>query len=1204
MKTPTVSRYCLLSILCLLVPLTSGFGASPTTDIAVKPPVAGHALDEPMSGHTLRGTPVTKRTPECFPAERRNVFWQMDAVASGPGGALEPLNFDVNGDGKISDAERQAIQGRNTWLLWGGGNETFWGWLQEDGFGLVDMMILLDSRQRGHRFDTAGLINQPGFVSNSDPSKKLLGLYFDQPATSEKPLPAWLAAYDPKSVGPSEGGRTPGPNWFTQPDDDRDENGELAKRVYPPPHHPQALFPTKGGTVPVWNEDGTPQLDAQGKEKLMDLDAFVKQIQDRLPKDGLDYTVYGYPSGVFGMRLLLNPDFFANTPEADRARRYWNQRVMQTKDRYYVDPSLNADPTLVRPFRTAVSCGFCHVGPHPLSPPVNPNEPEWYNLSSIIGAQYWKPQDVFGNLLTRNNFIYHFLKVQQAGTVDTSLVSTDQIVNPNTMNAVFELPARLQRAVLNPPERQSAANLLLPSLEDGRQDTNPRHTPRVLLDGSDSIGVFGALARVYLNIGTFWEEWRDLHNPILGFTKQRPFELEVCQRNSVYWQTNERYRVPYLAAFFTLQREATTPKPKTQAPTPASYAAQNLTGAMKLRAAKEPDGATPSPAAAAAKAKYSPAQRIAGRQVWLDNCAICHSSKQPAGFELEFKSDWQTAAAPAADGAAHYTLPLDAIDWEKYRTTGAYRDYLTRLHALVNSEGKMAHLAWEQGGRKGPEPHVASLDSDDPWDIDHPFWANNYLSTDIRVPVSLVGTNASRALATNGIGGEMWDNFSSQTYKHLPVVGKVHIFNPFIEKELDSFDHTNDSFLPPGNGRGYYRPATHVSLWATAPFLHNNTLGIFNNDPTVEGRLVAYEDGIRRMLWMNQRADPQILPHGAKNPRGVIVAREGDLRPSGSSAAARDPGYIYRLPLDTRVQFAATFIRPIVEGVVGKTLTRFLTVWLWVILGAIFVFAAFTARPRHAGIVFLLLAIVAGLAVGYSGMSGEGGTTAGVLLMGLSNLLEFSAKAWWWIAVLLAVMGIAFVFVREDCHGLGRWLLALLSVSSAAIVWIATNSVTGTVATLVVGMLLVWLWRWKLKQFARLLFTVLAIAVVAVGWTANRFINGKVILHIPVANIDIGPLPIDVGPIPRGTPLNLLMSMDPESPHLPKALASTFVAIAEIKKQGLTGEEAWAVLSRTAGANLLKASKCPDFVLDKGHGFGEALTDAQKEALIAFLETL
>ena len=48
------------------------------------------------------------------------------------------------------------------------------------------------------------------------------------------------------------------------------------------------------------------------------------------------------------------------------------------------------------------------------------------------------------------------------------------------------------------------------------------------------------------------------------------------------------------------------------------------------------------------------------------------------------------------------------------------------------------------------------------------FLDNNYLSTDQRVPVTLTQTNACSPLATNAIGGNIWDNFSLQTYKDLP----------------------------------------------------------------------------------------------------------------------------------------------------------------------------------------------------------------------------------------------------------------------------------------------------------------------------------------------------------------------------------------------------------------------------------------------------
>ena len=58
------------------------------------------------------------------------------------------------------------------------------------------------------------------------------------------------------------------------------------------------------------------------------------------------------------------------------------------------------------------------------------------------------------------------------------------------------------------------------------------------------------------------------------------------------------------------------------------------------------------------------------------------------------------------------------------------------------------------------------------------FLDNNYLSTDQRVPVTLLQTNACSPLATNAIGGNIWDNFSSQTYKDLPSVGSVTSTTP------------------------------------------------------------------------------------------------------------------------------------------------------------------------------------------------------------------------------------------------------------------------------------------------------------------------------------------------------------------------------------------------------------------------------------------
>ena len=66
------------------------------------------------------------------------------------------------------------------------------------------------------------------------------------------------------------------------------------------------------------------------------------------------------------------------------------------------------------------------------------------------------------------------------------------------------------------------------------------------------------------------------------------------------------------------------------------------------------------------------------------------------------------------------------------------------------------------------------------------FLTDNYLSTDRRIPVTLLQTNACSPLATNGLAGNIWDNFTSQTYKNLPSVGKMTLLQPHRRQSVGS----------------------------------------------------------------------------------------------------------------------------------------------------------------------------------------------------------------------------------------------------------------------------------------------------------------------------------------------------------------------------------------------------------------------------------
>src|SRR6202043_1792749 len=53
--------------------------------------------------------------------------------------------------------------------------------------------------------------------------------------------------------------------------------------------------------------------------------------------------------------------------------------------------------------------------------------------------------------------------------------------------------------------------------------------------------------------------------------------------------------------------------------------------------------------------------------------------------------------------------------------------------------------------------------------------------------------------------------------------------------------------------KSFYRTPTLVSIWATAPYLHNNSVGEYNGDPSIAGRMAAYEDGMSKLLWPKRR---------------------------------------------------------------------------------------------------------------------------------------------------------------------------------------------------------------------------------------------------------------------------------------------------------------------------------------------------------------
>ncbi|MDJ0575347.1 MAG: hypothetical protein QNJ65_09315 [Xenococcaceae cyanobacterium MO_234.B1] len=415
-----------------------------------------------------------------------------------------------------------------------------------------------------------------------------------------------------------------------------------------------------------------------------------------------------HATGIMGLRKFKNPDF---DPEK------WDVAA-------YYQPG-EARAQIEPPYRMGTSCGICHIAFNPLNPPNDSENPRWENLDGLIGNQYIREPALFGGNLPLEDFRAQVLANQPPGTSDTSRLPTDHIDNPNSINGIFNLADR--------PKYEEVMN-------DGKTIKAVSH---ILKDGADSIGLETISIRVYLNEGTCSDYWLTLHDPLLGRTPQRPFDIEKARRECEGWRQTEA-RMPDAGAYLKTNK----PMHLEDAPGGKAYLTKDKSVLER------------------------------GKIVFADNCATCHSSKQPPA---EIPDD-----------------PEQAKQW--YRESVLSSDFL-----------------------------------------DH-----NFLSDDKRYPVTEIGTNAARALATNAKKGHIYAQFSSKTYKELPSPGTLELENPFDEDKPIKFK-------VPAGGTGYYRTPSLISIWSSAPFLNNNMRGKYTGDPSVAGRMKAFNDAIEKHLWPEKR---------------------------------------------------------------------------------------------------------------------------------------------------------------------------------------------------------------------------------------------------------------------------------------------------------------------------------------------------------------
>ena len=128
----------------------------------------------------------------------------------------------------------------------------------------------------------------------------------------------------------------------------------------------------------------------------------------------------------------------------------------------------------------------------------------------------------------------------------------------------------------------------------------------------------------------------------------------------------------------------------------------------------------------------------------------------------------------------------------------------------------------------------------------------DWLGNDQATPVSEVGTNRCRALHSNHMQGHVWQEYGSETLRSRAADPNVHD--------------------PAAGGRGYYRNISLLSLWAHAPFLHNNALG-----PELCGKPANAANEFYRSPYADSQGSP-LAPANAPQCWATDPSVEGRFR--------------------------------------------------------------------------------------------------------------------------------------------------------------------------------------------------------------------------------------------------------------------------------------------------------------------------------------
>src|SRR5262249_19099563 len=194
----------------------------------------------------------------------------------------------------------------------------------------------------------------------------------------------------------------------------------------------------------------------------------------------------------------------------------------------------------------------------------------------------------------------------------------------------------------------------------------------------------------------------------------------------------------------------------------------------------------------------------------------------------------------------------------------------------------------------------------DPTDKYEPKRRLDFLSNERPVAAAQVETFAGRALHSNHMPSRIWAEYAALDLSTAPERQP----DPRLKEVMK------------GSGRGYYRPPSLLSVWAYAPFMHNNAIGpevcgkpanknndfysspyVDQNDkpltntppcrpfdPSVEGRYQLFKLSMEQLLYPDKR------------PRKVTLADEDiivDVAPNVTVLNGVEAGLSIKIPKGT-----------------------------------------------------------------------------------------------------------------------------------------------------------------------------------------------------------------------------------------------------------------------------------------------------------------